>query len=159
MLDKVMGAVFQSLNDPKKIRIIESWLMKSKSLGIDIGHIAFKLLMTIYMGAKQSGVMIPITVFYGQGGAIYQTIDRLLMLAEHAGVPGINADQVREDALGVVNDSVKAQFGADAGGGQQQGAQPQQAPPPQAGQPMAANPMSAAVGQGLQQQGLLGGGQ
>lgn len=70
LLDKVMGAVFHSLNDAKKLRVIESWLMKSKNLGIDVGHIAFKLLATIFQSAKSGGVQIPVDIFFAQGGAV-----------------------------------------------------------------------------------------
>ena len=156
MLDKVMGAVFHSLNDPKKIRTIEGWLMNPQGItvGVAIGNIAFKLLATIYQSAKSSGVDIPTDVFFGQGGAVQQTIDRIILLAEHAGVPNLDQDQVREDAMGKVCDSVKQMFGNELN---QHAAQDQQTgQSPFSPQMQRANPMSHAVGQGLKQQGLLG---
>ena len=162
LLAKVMAAVFQSLNSPKKLRMIEAWLLKSQNLGADIGHIAFSILASIYHGAESAGVKIPADIFFAQGGAVYQTIDRIMMIAEHTGVKDPDPDKVREDAMGVLVDSVRQMFGQkQLAAGQQQGPspgmpqQPPQTPMPQ--QAAAANPMSAAVGQGLQQQGLLGG--
>lgn len=157
MLDKVMGAIFHSLNDPKKIRTIEGWLMhpQGTTVGVAIGHIAFKLLAAVFAGAKSSGVQIPTDVFFAQGGAVQQTIDRIIMLAEHAGVPNLDNDKVREDALGVVVDSTKQMFGSQINQHAAQDAQTGQSPFAQG--MMHANPMSHAVGKGLQQQGLLGG--
>lgn len=165
LLAKVMAAVFQSLNAPKKLRMIEAWLLKSKNLGADIGHIAFSILASIYHGAESAGVKLPPDIFFAQGGAVYQTIDRIMMIAEHTGVPDPDPDKVREDALGTVVDSVRAMFAQKEAGGEPspvQGEQPSPGMPTPGETPMpqqaaAANPMSAAVGQGLQQQGLLGG--
>lgn len=165
LLAKVMAAVYQSLNAPKKLRMVEAWLLKSKNLGADIGHIAFNILASIYHGAEQAGVKLSPDIFFAQGGAVYQTIDRIMLIAEHTGVPDPDPDKVREDALGTLVDSVRAMFAQKEASGQptdMQGSQPspgmpQQGPTSLPQQAAAANPMSAAVGQGLQQQGLLGG--
>ena len=154
LLAKVMAAVYKSLNAPQKMRQIEHWMLTSPNVGSTIGNIAFTILASIYQGAKKAGVMIPVDVFFAQGGATYQTIDRILMIAEHAGVPEPDPDKLREEAMGVLVDKVKHMFMADSQ------APPQSAPgpvPPGAAPVAAANPMSAAVGQGLQQQGLMSG--
>lgn len=154
LLAKVMAAVYKSLNAPDKVRQIERWLLQSPNVGSTIGNIAFTILASIYQGAKKSGVMIPVDVFFAQGGATYQTIDRILMIAEHAGVPDPDPDKLREEAMGVLVDKVKHMFMAD------EGKPPQSAPgpvPPGEAPVAAANPVSAAVGQGLQQQGLMSG--
>lgn len=160
LLAKVMGAVYQSLNDAKKIRQIEHWLLKTPNLGSTIGNIAFTLLASIFKGAEQSGVKLPVDVFFAQGGAVYQTIDRIMLIAQHGGVlQQDEEDKVREEALGVLVDKVREMFGDLTDHPQ---AAPGSVPPGQQAEPqqamLAANPMSAAVGQGLQQQGLMAGG-
>lgn len=160
LLGKVMGAVYQALNSGEKMRQIEHWLLKTPNVGATIGNIAFTLLASIFKGAEQSGVKLPVDVFFAQGGAVYQTIERIMLIAKHGGVPMDDEDKVREDAMGVLVDKVRAMFGDQmkAGAQGQQQAPPQGAPPsggPPDARPM--NPMAAAVGQGLQQQGLMGG--
>lgn len=157
MLAKVMSAVYHTLSTPKYLRQTEGWMHTSKNLAADIGHMSFLLLSSIYAGAKKAGIKIPPTVFFSQGGAVYLTIDRFLLLAEKFHIPEPNPDDIREKALGVLVENVRKMFGAKA---MQQGDEPegqqtdQQLHP---GPPMlAANPMSHAVGQGLQQQGLMG---
>ena len=157
MLDKTMGAVYSAINKPKQLRTLESFMVKSQNVGVTIGQIAFRLLTTIYTEAKKAGVQIPMSVFIAQGGAVFQTIERLLLIAEHCGAHVPDAGKAREDALGIVLDQYHQHPEVFQGQPAQQGGQS----PPQQGAPqqLAANPMSAAVGQGLQQQGLLAGGQ
>lgn len=122
MLKKTMAAFYASINDPRKMRMIESWMLQGAGhLGVTIGQIVYKLLFSIYMSAKKAGVLLPDTVFFAQGGAIYQAIDRMLAIAEHAGVPNINQDQVREQALGIVVDSVRRDEAQIKGNGAPQG--------------------------------------
>jgi hypothetical protein len=161
MLDKTMGAVYSALNKPNQLRTLESYMVKSPNLGPTLGQIAFRLLVTIYTSAKKAGVQIPMSVFIAQGGAIYQTIERLLLIAEHCGAQVGDPGKVREDALGTVLDQYHQHPEIFKGQPQAQGGE---AP---AGSPgaMAANPLSAAVGQGIQdqqqqapqQQGILAG--
>ncbi len=150
MLDKTMGAVFSSLNKPTQLRTLENYMVKSQNLGATLGQIAFRLLVTIYNSAKQAGVAIPMTVFIAQGGAVYQTIERLLLIAEHCGAQVGDPGKVREDALGTVLDQYHQHPELFKGQPHSQDG----AAPPGAPQQLAANPMSAAVGQGLQQQGM-----
>jgi hypothetical protein len=154
LLAKVMAAVYKSLNAPAKMRQMEGWMLHSPNLGSTIGNIAFTILASIYQGAKKAGVMIPVDVFFAQGGAVYQTIDRIIMIAEHAGVPDPDPDKLREESMGVLSDKVRHMFMADEHAPQQSAPGP--VPPGQA-PVMAGNPMSQAVGQGLQQQGLMAG--
>lgn len=140
-----MAAFYSSINDPRKMRMLESWLLQGAGhLGVTIGQIVYKLLFAIYMSAKKAGVLLPDTVFFAQGGAIYQAIDRVLAIAEHAGVPNINPDNVREQALGIVVDSIRRDEGVIKGQGQDQS--PQQGAQMPQGPVMAANPLSHAVG-------------
>ena len=156
MLGKVMGLVYHSFNDPKKLRMLEHMMLKAPDLGSAIGHMTFTLLFTIYQSAKKSGVAIPTSVMLGQGGAVMETIERMMQIAEHAGIPDRDPDHIREEAFGVVMDSIKQNAAAFEQGQQDQGqGQPQQGAPPQGLPPAApANPLSSAV-----QQGLMGGGQ
>lgn len=157
LLGKVMGAVYQALNSGEKMRQIEHWLLKTPNVGATIGNIAFTLLASIFKGAEQSGVKLPVDIFFAQGGAVYQTIERIMLIAKHGGVPMDDEDKIREDAMGVLVDKVRAMFGDQmkqgAGAAPPPQGQPQGTPPD--ARPM--NPMAAAVGQGLQQQGLMGG--
>lgn len=152
-LDKVMSLVHHSFEGQKKEQKLIYLLHKAKNVGMAIGFLTFQMLMNIYLGAKHSGTAIPPTVFFAQGGAVYQTIEMLLQLAESAGVHGIDPDHVRETAMGVVMDNFKKNYKLLSGGLQKAGNPQQMQAPPAA----AANPLSHAVGQGLQQQGLLGG--
>jgi hypothetical protein len=160
LLKKVMAAFYSAINDPQKIRQIDRWMMQSHDLGATIGQIAFKILSSIYASAYQSGTQIPVDVFFAQGGAVYQAIDRLMMIAEHSGVHDVDPDKTREDAMGTLVDAVKQMYGGHMEQGTH-GAPPQGQPQPGAQMPQgpvaAANPLSHAVGQGLQQQGLIGG--
>jgi hypothetical protein len=155
-----MMLVEHSLNDPKKLRMIEAWLVRAHDLGMVIGTIAVTMLMSIYDGAKHSGHPLPPEVFLSQGGAVFQTIDRLLMLSEHFGLHP-DPDDVREKAIGVVMDTLNKHYSnlASPGSSSQKfqaglGIQPNL--PPGHPQMMAANPLSHGIQQGLQQQGLMG---
>lgn len=150
MLDKTMGAVYSAMNKPAQLRTFETWMVKSQNLGSTIGQIAFRLLVSIYNDARHAGSLIPMSVFIAQGGAVYQTIERLLLIAEHCGAQVGDPGKVREDALGIVLDQYKQHPEIFKGQPQQQGGPA----PPGAPPALAANPVSAAVGQGLQQQGM-----
>lgn len=174
LLDKVMSLVHQALTDPKKLQNLDYMLHKATDLGVAIGNIGYQLLVNIFIAAKNGGQALPASVFLGQGGAVMQTIEMLMHVAESAHIP-MDPDHVRETAMGVVMMMVKKNYNLFQNGLQQAKQPPQQqqqqgAPqgppqggpppgPPQGGPPMmAANPMAHAVGRGLQQQGLLSGG-
>jgi hypothetical protein len=156
LLKRVMAAVYRNLNTPSSMRALRASFQKyPQELGVLIGNTAFNMLFGIYRDAKKAGAVLPVTVFLAQGGAIYQTIDILINMAEHFGV-NVNADQCREDAMGFVLDQVKSNYGLITGGQQPQGAQ--QTPQAQGAQPPPGqNPLSGAVSQGLASRGLLGG--
>lgn len=165
LLHRVMALVYHSLNDQKKLAAIESWMHRAPNIGVTIGNIAFMLLMTIFDGAKHAGQQLPPEIFLAQGGAIYQTIDRLIMIAEKIGLH-VDPDKSREDALGSCLDGVRrhwSEIKSPGSSGQRMHMMGGGKPNVPLGHPlqqhvMAANPMSAAVSQGLQQQGLMSNG-
>lgn len=147
LLQRVMAAVYRSVNTPKALHSLRGWFLQHPdNLGVTIGNVAFTLLFGIYKDAQQAGTPLPVTVFIAQGGAVYQTIDMLINIAEHCGVK-VDPDQCREDAIGYVLDKVKQNHDLIEGNPQGGGQQLQRAQLPQ--QAASANPLSSAVSQGL----------
>lgn len=146
-LEKVMVLVYHSLSEG--MHSIEGKLVKgSKNLAQTVGQLTFTALLNVYQSARQAGQNLSPDIFLMQGGAVYETIEAVLQIAEHAGIPGADDDKIREDSLGVVMDLIQAHKGEF--GPQQSG--PAQGPPPPP--MMAAKRLPASIQQGLASGGM-----
>lgn len=156
LLFKVMGMVFQALSTGFN-KIVEG-MKSAPSLDKGIGEMAFHLCATVFASAGKSGQVIPMDIFAMQGGAIYQTIDALLDMAETAGLP-VN-DDTRKNALGFATQEYlnarKEQGNIDPHDFEDHLKDMEDRSGVPAPPMLRGNPVSSAVQSGLQQQGMGG---
>ena len=91
-LNRVMSEVVKIVHKQSRVQVMKT--MKSaegEGLYEAVGNLSFKILEKLHRSARAEGKEIPQSVFFGENGAIQQTVEVLFEMAEAGGVKG--ADQ------------------------------------------------------------------